>query len=127
MLIKGITTRHKLKCFFVVYQYCEHRMIKHPFNHETKKARKDWLTGYRKRHPDISLRIPEPTSIQRAVGFNRAKVDRYLQLLETTLLDGDGKTVISEGNVFKVNESGFTICHKPKKVLSRKGKRTYEQ
>ena len=74
-------------------------MIKHPFNLETKTAGKDWLTGYLKRHPDISLLIPEPTSIQRAVGFNRAKINRYMELLETILFDGDGKTVIPEGNI----------------------------
>ena len=46
-----------------------------------------------------------------------------MQLLENTLFDGDGKTVMFEGNIFNVNESGYTICHKSGKVLAKKGNR----
>ena len=31
--------------------------------------------------------------------------------------------MIPEGKIFNVDESGFTICHKPGKVLDKKGKR----
>lgn len=106
-----------------VYKYCELMKIKHPFNPTTEKAGKDLLKGYLKRHPDISLRILEPTSIQQAIGFNKTKVNRYMNLLQTTIFDGDGKRMIPEGNIFNVDESGFTICHKPGKVLAQKGKK----
>lgn len=47
----------------LVYQFCEMREIKHPFSVEKQLAGKDWADAFLKRHPDISLRVPEPTSI----------------------------------------------------------------
>ena len=76
-------------------------------------AGKDCLKGYLKRHTDNSLRIPEPISIQRAIGFNKTKVDRYMQLLQATIFDENGNRAIHEGNIFNTDESGLTICHKP--------------
>jgi len=46
-----------------------------------------------------------------------------MNLLQTTIFDGDGKRMIPEGNIFNVDESGFTICHKPGKVLDQMGKK----
>ena len=97
--------------------------VKQKLNKTAKRAGKDWLKGYTSRHPDISVRIPEATSIQRAIYFNRAQVDRYMQLLHTTIFDDTGKRVSDEGNIFKVDESGYTIYHKPGKVLAQKGKK----
>ena len=107
----------------LVFEFCETKNIKNTFNKTAKCAGKDWLKGYMSRHPDISARIPKATSIQRAIGFNRAKVDRYMQLLHTTIFDDTDKRVIDEGSIFNVDESGYTICHKPGKVLAQKGKK----
>lgn len=104
-----------------VYTFCEQNKIKHNFNRQTQTAGKEWLSGFLKRHPGISMRIPEPTSIQRAVGFNKAKVDRFMNLLEGVLYR-DNVQVIPAGNIFNVDESGYTICHKPSKILAKKGK-----
>ena len=49
----------------------------------------------------------------RAIGFNKTKVDRYMQLLQATIFDESGNRAIHEGNIFNVDESGFIICHKP--------------
>ena len=46
-----------------------------------------------------------------------------MQLLHTTIFDDTGKRVSDEGNIFNVDESGYTICHKPGKVLAQKGKK----
>ncbi|CAH2085302.1 unnamed protein product [Euphydryas editha] len=45
-------------------------------------AGKDWLAGFRKRHPSVVLRTPEPTSLARARGFNRPQVERFYDLLK---------------------------------------------
>ena len=63
-----------------VFLFCETNKIRHPFNHDEERAGKDWLADFLRRHPGISLRINEPTSIQRGIGFNKAQVDTFMNL-----------------------------------------------
>lgn len=35
----------------------------------------------------------------------------------------DGIQTVPDGNIFYVDESGYTICHKPQKIVAKKGKR----
>lgn len=60
-----------------VFQYCEMNGITNPFNSEKGQAGKDWFRDFLKRNPEISIRKPEATSMQRAVGFNRTKVQLF--------------------------------------------------
>ena len=113
-------TRNDVRHF--VYTFCQKNKIVHPFNNASEMAGKDWLAGFLKRHSELSLRVPEATSIQRAIGFNKAKVDIFMDHLERTLFDRSGKRIIPAGDIYNVDESGFTICHKPRKILAKKGK-----
>lgn len=54
----------------LAYQIAEVNDITTRFNHESRLGGKEWLRGFMKRHPEISLRTPEPTSLARASGFN---------------------------------------------------------
>ena len=52
------------------------------FNDEKKIAGNAWLSGFLERHPELSIRIPEPTSLARASGFNKNQVKQYFSILE---------------------------------------------
>ena len=66
-MLFGLTTADFKKLAFDV---AEKLNIEHPFNKDSKKAGRDWLSGFLRRHPELAVRHPEPTSMNRAVGFN---------------------------------------------------------
>ena len=103
----------------LVYQYCEMNSIVHPFDQETKQAGWDWLYGVLKRHREISLRSPEPTSLARAVGFNRPQVQKFFGNLGNIL----DREKIPNSRIFNVDETGYNTIQTPRKVLAPRGKR----
>lgn len=107
----------------VVYNFCETNKIEHRFNPQEKMAGTDWLQGFLSRHRQLSVRVAEATSMQRAIGFNEIKVKRFFDELKSILFDENGKQVIPSSNIFNVDETGYTVCHKPGKVISTRGKR----
>lgn len=104
----------------LAYEFAEKNEIEHQFNKESKIAGKDWLRGFMKRHPSLSLRQPTSTSIARAMGFNKPQVERFY----TNLSSVYDKYNFPPHRVFNMDESGFsTVPNKPPKVISTKGKR----
>ena len=71
-------------------------------------AGKKWFYAFLKRHPKISVRQPENTSINRAKGFNREAVSLFFDLLET-IVRSNG---IDASRIFNMDESGFTTVQK---------------
>ena len=67
----------------------------------------DWLDGFRKRHPEISLRIPEATSVARAQGFNRVAVSRFFDILQDALENGQ----FSASRIYNVDETSVLTVH----------------
>ena len=61
----------------LAFELAEHQGFCHPFNKNKALAGWDWLKGFRSRHPELSLRCPEPTSAARAAAFNRPQVKRF--------------------------------------------------
>ena len=49
----------------------------HRFRENKQEVGVEWLKGFMRRHPEISLRSPEPTSMGRAVAFNKANVTKF--------------------------------------------------
>jgi len=95
----------------LVFKYCEANNIKHSFNRKSGAACRDWFEGFLRRHPDLTLRTPEPTSIQRATGFNQQKVAIFFDHLYSLLFDeNNAQRKIPEANIYNVDESGFSIC-----------------
>lgn len=60
-----------------VYDLAEHLKIPHQFNKNAQTAGKKFYYEFMTRHPELSLRCPQSTSIQRATGFNKEQVDLF--------------------------------------------------
>jgi len=106
-----------------VYQFCTRNKIKHPFNYIKQLAGEDWANAFLKRHPTLSVRKPEAVSIFRAAGFNKEKVNRFYDTLESVIIKNNVQ-VIPLSNIFNDDESGYTVCHKPHKIIGRRGKKS---
>lgn len=114
-------TQDKLRS--IAYELACRNGIKHPFDHESKKAGKDWLYGFLKRYPSLSLRSPEPTSLSRAIGFRKTEVETFYNNLEKVL----SKENIQATDVYNCDEVGMSSVQKPQKVLAKKGKKQVGQ
>ena len=103
----------------LAYQIAEINQVKTRFNHDEKLAGKKWLRGFLKRHPEISLRLPEATSLARASGFNRSQINAFFNLLTKTVEENN----ISADHIYNMDESGISVVQKMTKILAKKGKR----
>lgn len=63
----------------------EHLKIQHQFNKDKKTAGDKFYYQFLSRHPNLSLRKPQSTSIQRAVGFNKFQVENFFKQYEALL------------------------------------------
>ena len=106
----------------IVYQYCAKNNIRNTFNVTKELAGRYWFSGFLARHSNLSVRQAEAVSIQRAQGFNKPKVDRFYAVLKTIMFSNDGQQKVPASNIYNVDESGFTICQKPGKIVASKGK-----
>ena len=102
----------------LAYEIATINGIKHRFNTEKRMTGKEWEQGFRKRHPEISLRVPEATSLNRIKGFNKSAVDRFYDLLKE-IDDANQRT---PDRIFNMDETGFSIVHTPSKVFAKKGR-----
>lgn len=113
----GLTTRD-VRC--LAFQLAERNKLDHYFNKDTGMAGKDWLRGFLRRHPSLSIRSPQRTSAARAKAFNPDNVDNFFRLLEN-LMDSHH---FSAHRVFNVDETGITtVPSKPSKIIAQKGKK----
>lgn len=112
-----LTKKEFLKLAFDV---AERLKIPHRFNREKKTAGKDFYYTFLQRHPELSLRNAESTSLQRAVGFNRPQVARFFNKLEDLMQ----KYNFRANKIFNADETGVSTVHECRhKVVSIKGKK----
>lgn len=103
----------------IAYELAERLEIEHPFNKTKKVAGEDWLHSFLKRNPRLSIRKPEATSLNRAVGFNKEQVTTFFDLLKTVF----EKHNFTADNIYNYDETGISTVPKPTKILAEKGQK----
>lgn len=77
----------------------------------------DWLGAFLKRHPSLSIRIPQATSLSRATSFNKHNVSIFFANL-TTVYE---RLKLRPGDIWNVDETGITTVQVPNRVIARRG------
>lgn len=113
-MFHGLSTMQFRKLAFT---YAEANNIKNNFNKTIRLAGKDFLYSFLKRHPQIALRKPEGTSINRIKAFNQTDVKLFYENLGALY----EKYKFRPDNIYNVDESGITTVQKPSKCASPKG------
>ena len=104
----------------LAFALAEHLKVSHQFNKEKKTAGKQFYYDFMARHPELSLRCPESTSLQRALGFNRHQVELFFKKYEELL----SKYSFSASRIHNCDETGISVVHANDiKVISQKGKK----
>ena len=103
----------------LAFELAEANGVEHNFNRVKRVAGKDWFKGFMTRHPQISVRKPEATSLARAQAFNRPQVSKFFRVLEETMKDHD----INPLRVYNVDESGLNTVQSTQKILALRGRK----
>lgn len=83
---------------------------------EKESAGIEWAFLFRQRHPTLSLRSPEPTSLSRATSFNKTNVDLFYGNIRDLLEEHK----LQAHQIYNCDETSVTTVHKPPKILSLK-------
>lgn len=102
-----------------VFSYAEKMSIPHKFNKSKQEAGKDWMYGFMERHPRLSFRKPEATSINRIRAFNKEDVGRFFKNLEMLM----SKYHFHPTRIFNVDETGITTVNRPNRIIGPKGQK----
>jgi transposase len=103
----------------LAFSLAEELKVPHRFNKEKGVAGKDFYYDFMKRHPQLSLRTPESTSLMRAVGFNKPHVYIFFSRLREIM----NKHQFPPSKIYNADETGVSCVHENSKVISVKGKR----
>lgn len=102
----------------LAFRYAELHNITHNFNQEKGLAGKAWLYGFLNRFPEIKLRQPEGTSLNRIASFNKEAVGAFYSNLQVLMQ----KFKFEANRVFNVDETSITTVQaKCPKVYGAKG------
>ncbi|XP_011859227.1 PREDICTED: uncharacterized protein LOC105556736 [Vollenhovia emeryi] len=114
-LFYGLTPRELRR---IAFEFAEAKQIKHRFNKSTKLAGKDWLYLFLQRNPEISLRQPEGTSLNRINAFNKEEVTIFFSNLQQLI----GMYRFPPNRIFNMDETGITtVQQKCPKIYGEKG------
>ena len=102
----------------LAFEFAERNQLCHNFDRSARAAGTDWLAGFLKRNPVISLRMPEMMSLARMQGFNPTQVENFFILLRELYQ----KHNFLPSRIFNIDETGVpTVPTKLPKILCVKG------
>lgn len=102
----------------LAYNYARVNNIKFPPSWTTNQiAGKEWYRYFRGRHPSISLRKPQATSLARATAFNKTNVNIFFDKLEELML----RYTFGPERIYNLDETGMSTVHSPVRVIATKG------
>lgn len=103
----------------VVYKYAVLNNIKNNFDENSKTAGVDWVHGFMRRNPSVSIRKAEATSLNRVSAFNKEEITNFYDKLGDLMQ----KYKFLPNNIYNADETGITTVTDPGKVLAEKGQR----
>jgi len=104
----------------LAYDLAEANDVQHTFSHEKKMAGKKWFYSFMRRNKELSIRVPESTSIARAQGFNKERVHAYFQLLKKIY----DEEQLTPDRLFNMDESNLsTVQDGQSKIVGQRGKK----
>lgn len=114
----GLTT---IKTRIFLFKYAKVNQCCYPKSWDREqKAGKRWLLRFLKRHRELCMRKPEPTSLARCTGFNLATVGLFFDNLKKVLKEA-GPNGIPPRRIFNLDETGVTTVQTPEKIIAPKG------
>jgi len=94
------------------------------FSQRKAVAGYEWLYAFLRRHPELSIRKPEPLSIARACGMNRVVVQKWFESLGTSIDELGLKN--RPDRLWNVDETGLQDHFVPQQVVAEAGKPCYQ-
>lgn len=105
----------------LTYQYAAANNKIYPKKWDDRRAAgEEWMRCFMKRHKDLALRIPEPTSLARAIGLNQNTIKQFFDNL-ASFHDRFGP--IPRDSIWNIDESGMCTVQKPPKIVAKKCER----
>ncbi|XP_021190238.3 tigger transposable element-derived protein 6 [Helicoverpa armigera] len=104
----------------LVYQLANKNNKPNPFNDEKKEAGREWINGFLKRHPELSIRKPENTSAARASGFNKVAVEKFFNFLGNVYDEHQ----LTPDRIYNCDETGVSVVPKTNsKIIAKRGRK----
>lgn len=90
-----------------------------PLWEKNKIAGWGWMRYFRARHPDLTLRKPEATSLARSTAFNKTTVNEFFTNYENVLEKYNYS--LQPQHIWNTDETGLSTVHIPPKILAERG------
>lgn len=104
----------------LAFDLAKHYHITRPASwDENESASEDWFSGFMKRHPELSIRCAQATSLSRATSFNKNNVGPFFDNLANVL----DRYKFEPQDIYNMDETGVTTVHKPDRIVTRRGMR----
>ncbi|CAB3252737.1 unnamed protein product [Arctia plantaginis] len=113
----GLTSKDSRR---IAYQMAAINKIDMPPSWQTHEmAGRDWMRGFRTRHPELSIKKPEACSMARATAFNKHNVQNFFDNLKEVY--NRTPSFANGSRVYNLDETSTTTVQRPQKVLAVKG------